>query len=222
MLRLHNILLINLLCLLLGSSCIKAGNDKEPTQIKREFHISQLKLDSAGKINWLVFNQNGPLEFGIEQFQNEHWVMIGLVAGDAKVDQIPYSYSPHMNSGENRYRIFWDSPNKVRSYSNIVSTVSKKEDVYFLLASDNLTVTFTSSTYYIVYNPYGFIIARGLGDKIDISEYKPGMYCVTYDNKVATFEKKQVWFKNSRHPVVRENKPEHIKKGKKPFEMSPP
>jgi hypothetical protein len=218
----HNILLVNLLCLLFCTPCLYAGNDKDPAQVRREFHISQLKLDSTGKINWFVFNQNGPIEFGIEQFQNEHWVMIGLVAGDAIVDQIPYSYLPHMNSGENRYRIFWDGTDKVRKYSNIVTTVSKKEDVYFRLSEDNLNVSFTGNTYYIVYNPFGFIVARGLGEKIDISEYKPGMYCVTYDNKVATFEKKQVWFKNSRHPIVRENKPEKVKKGKKPFEMSPP
>lgn len=215
-------MLVNLLCILLLSSSLTAGNDKEQNQSRKEFHISQLRIDSLGKINWQVFNQNGPLEFGIEQFLNERWVMIGLVAGDAVIDQIPYSYSPHVNSGENRYRISWDGSDKSKKYSNIVTTVSKKEDVYIRVAEDNLSVSFTGSTYYMVYNPYGFVISRGLGAEIDISDYKPGMYCITYDNKVATFEKKPVWFKNTKHPVVRENKPEHVKKAKKPFEMLPP
>jgi hypothetical protein len=187
-----------------------------------EFRVSQIQIDSIGKIHWTVYNQDGVLTFYIEQLLNEHWQTVGQVVADGHVAENTFSYSPHLTSGENKYRIGWDLPAGSRLYSNVVRAQSKKEDVYFRLSEDNLKVSFTGPTFYMVYNPYGFITVRGFGDLLDISDFKPGMYCVTYDNKVATFEKKPVWFSHSRHPIVRENKPEHFKKAKKPYEMLPP
>ncbi len=208
--------------LLLGPFSVQAGEPQHDSKRSQDVKISSIRIDTSGKLNWIVYNQNGAVEFGVEQFQNEHWVTIGMVAGDAVSDESPYSYSPHQHSGENRYRISWEGPDKARSYSNILTTISKKEDVFFRLSEDNLKITFTGNTYYMLYNPYGFVTMRGFGNSLDISEFKPGMYCITYDNKVATFEKKPVWFSHSKHPVVRENKPEHLKKAKTPYEMSPP
>jgi hypothetical protein len=218
---LKSVIIISFL-LLLGTSSFSSARTDQHTGPK-DLRISNILLDSAGKINWIAFNQNGSLEFGIEQFLNEHWVTVGVVAADAVADQNKFSYSPHQHSGENRYRISWTGANRSRLYSNIVITMSKKEDVYFQLSEDNQKVNFTGNTYYMLYNPYGFITLRGYGNSLDISEFKPGTYCITYDNKVATFEKKEVWFSHSKHPIVRENKPEqHTKKAPKPFEMSPP
>jgi hypothetical protein len=212
-----------MLILLAGSALsLLAGNEQRDPKNSQEFRISALKLDSSGKLNWMAFNQNGAIEFGVEQFLNERWVTVGMVAGDAITEQNPYSYSPHLHSGENKYRISWTGSDKTKNYSNVLVTVSKKEDVFFQISEDNQKVTFTGNTYYMLYNPYGFVTLRGYGNSLDISEFKPGMYCITYDNKVATFEKKPVWFSHSKHPIVRENKPEHQKKAKKPFEMSPP
>jgi hypothetical protein len=222
MLSTRKILFFNILILLFSSAYSFAGNDQHEAGRLKEFKVSSIRLDSLGKINWVAYNQNGALEFGIEQFLNEHWVMVGIVAGDAVADQSAYSYSPHQHSGENKYRISWTGPEKTKNYSNIVSTLSKKEDVFFQLSEDNQKVTFSGNTYYMLYNPYGFVTLRGYGSSLDISDFKPGTYCLTYDNKVATFEKKAVWFSHSKHPIVRENKPEHYKKAKKPFEMDPP
>ncbi len=200
-----------------------AGDNQSSSKGPKELSVSAIKLDSAGKLNWVAYNQNGPIEFGVEQFMNERWVTVGVVAADAVSDQNSFSYSPHQNSGENRFRICWTGPEKARVYSNILITICKKEDVFIRIAEDNQTVNFTGPTYYMLYNPYGFITQRGYGTSLDISTFQPGMYCITYDNKVATFEKKPVWFSHSKHPIVRENKPEtHTKKAKKPFEMSPP
>ncbi len=198
---------------------VRVGDENKSSKSLR---ISNLEIDSLGRIHWTAFNQSGVIAFSIEQFQNEHWVMIGEIVGDASAEENPYSYSPHLNSGENRYRIGWETAAKDKKYSNVVVTMSKKADVYFQLSEDNQKITFTENTYYMIYNPYGFISNRGFGNSLDVSDFKPGMYCITYDNKVATFEKKPVWFSHSKHPIVRENKPEHFKKAKKPFEMSPP
>jgi hypothetical protein len=222
MLNTRKILFLNVLLVLFSSGICLAGNDQHEVVNVKEFKVSSIRLDSLGKINWVAYNQNGALEFGIEQFMNEHWVMVGIVAGDAVADQSAYSYSPHQHSGENKYRISWTGPEKLKNYSNIVSTFSRKEDVFFQLSEDNQKVTFSGNTYYMLYNPYGFVTLRGYGSSLDISDFKPGTYCLTYDNKVATFEKKEVWFGHSKHPIVRENKPEHYKKAKKPFEMDPP
>jgi hypothetical protein len=195
------------------------GDDQK---VSKSLRISDLEIDSVGKIHWTAFNQRGVLAFSVEQFQNEHWIMIGEIVGDANTEENPYSYSPHLHSGENRYRIGWETTAKDKKYSNVVVTLSRKADVYFQLSADNQKITFTENTFYMVYNPYGFITNRGFGNSLDVSEFKPGTYCITYDNKVATFEKKQVWFSHTKHPIVRETKPEHFKKAKKPFEMTPP
>jgi hypothetical protein len=188
----------------------------------KEFRISNLRLDSSNKIIWTAFNQQGVMSFAVEQFLNEHWTMVGEVVGDSYTESSEYSYSPHFTSGENKYRITWLSAGNKKNYSNIIVSASRKPEVMFHVTEDNLQIVFSESTFYIVYNPYGFIMMRGYGSNLDISAFKNGIYCVTYDNKVATFEKKPVWFSHSKHPMVRENKPEHFKRAKKPFDMTPP
>jgi hypothetical protein len=213
-------LLILIFCFsMVAGNSMLTGDDQK---VKNSLRISELEIDSLGKIHWIAFNQSGVLAFSVEQYMNEHWVMIGEIVGDANAEENPYSYSPHLHSGENRYRIGWETAAKDKKYSNVVIAVSLKSDVYFQLSADNQKINFTENTFYMVYNPYGFVTNRGFGNSLDISEFKPGMYCITYDNKVGTFEKKNVWFSHSKHPIVRETKPEHFKKTKKPFEMTPP
>ncbi|HEV7230281.1 MAG TPA: hypothetical protein VGO45_03070 [Bacteroidia bacterium] len=225
MLRLTRIFLLFCSCLLLTGYASFAGNgdnDKKQNKEEKSTKISDIQLDSANRIHWTVLHQQGLMSFSVEQFLNEHWVMVGEVVGDSHLETNEYSYSPHFTSGENRYRIAWSEDARAKNYSNIVTSVSKKAEVLFHVTDDNLQVAFSENTLYMVYNPYGFIISRGYGSNIDIAEYKPGMYCVTYDNKVASFEKKVVWFSHSKHPIVRDNKPEPFKRAKKPYEMTPP
>jgi hypothetical protein len=218
-LYLTGILAFAFCCFSVAGNTVLTGDDQK---VSKSLRISDLEIDTLGKIHWTAFNQSGVVSFSVEQFMNEHWVMIGEIVGDASSEENPYTYSPHLHSGENRYRIGWETASKDKKYSNVVVTVSRRGDVYFQLSTDNQKITFTENTYYMVYNPYGFITNRGFGNSLDVSDFKPGMYCITYDNKVATFEKKPVWFSHSKHPIVRENKPEHFKKVKKPFEMTPP
>jgi hypothetical protein len=203
------------------ASYASVDNDKNQSKEKGP-KISDLQMDSASRIHWTVLHQQGLMSFSVEQFLNEHWVMVGEVVGDSHQETNEYAYSPHQTSGENKYRIAWYGDAKTKNYSNIVSSLSKKAEVFFHVTEDNLHVAFSENTFYMVYNPYGFIISRGFGSSLDISEYNPGMYCVTYDNKVASFEKKTVWFSHSKHPIVRDNKPEPFKRAKKPYEMTPP
>jgi hypothetical protein len=200
-----------------------AGKEAKTAKESKEFRISNLRLDTINnKLLWTAFNQQGVMSFSVEQFLNEHWTLVGEVVGDSHSESSDYSYSPHFTSGENKYRISWMEADNKKNYSNIIVSATRKPEVLFHVTDDNLQIVFSETTFYMIYSPYGFIVTRGYGSKLDISEFKNGTYCVTYDNKVATFEKKSVWFSHSKHPMVRENKPEHFKRAKQPFDMTPP
>jgi hypothetical protein len=52
------------------------------------------------------------------------------------------------------------------------------------------TITFSVATMYEIYNYYGKIVAKGYGNKADISKLKSGDYFLNFDNTMASFKKK--------------------------------
>jgi hypothetical protein len=223
MMKPANILLLVIFPLFLLSgtlSRLATGDDKDKKNA--EFRISRISMDSTGAITWAAFNQDGALQFNVEQYMNDRWVKVGEVSSIGRLEKNIFTYSPHLSSGENKFRLCWIDADKIKTYSNVVLSASRKEDVIFHLADNNLSISFSETVPYMIYDPYGTVVCRGKGNQVNISSYKCGTYCVAYDNKLATFEKKPVWFKNTHFPLVRENKPEHYRKTRKPFELLPP
>jgi hypothetical protein len=138
----------------------------------------------------------------VEQFIFDKWVKVGEVNGIGSPSPNSYSVPVILSSGENKFRVRQKGYDKISRFSDAITYFSKKEPVFYEITDHNQTISFTSDTYFIIYNPYGAITKQGYGSSVDISNYAKGYYCLIYDNKLGGFEKKKVLFKESFCPVV--------------------
>jgi hypothetical protein len=187
------------------------GNDSKADMIISTFIIQSFKISKDGMVSWTSVNEHGSLPYLVEQFIFDKWVKVGEVSGIGSPTPNSYSVPVILSSGENKFRVRQKGYDKISRFSDAVSYYSKKEPVSYMITDHNQTISFTSDTYFIIYNPYGAITKQGYGSSVDISNYAKGYYCLIYDNKLGGFEKKKVLFKDSFCPLVI-NPPDWMKK----------
>jgi hypothetical protein len=178
------------------------GNDTKSEKIISTFVIQSFKISKDGMISWTAVNEHGSLPYIVEQYIFDKWVKVGEVGGIGSPAPNSYSVPVILSSGENKFRVRQKGYDKISRFSDAVTYYSKKEPVTYSITEHNQRVTFSSDTYFIIYNPYGAITKQGYGSYADISNYAKGYYCLIYDNKLGGFEKKKVLFKESFCPIV--------------------
>ena len=166
------------------------------------FVVQSFKISKEGLVNWTTNSEHGSLPFIVEQYIFDKWVKVGEVAGIGTPTPNSYSVPVSLHTGENKFRVRQKGYNKMSRFSDSFTYYSKKEPVSYTITNKNQTVSFSSDTYFIVYNPYGAIVKQGYGNSINVSNYVKGYYCLVYDNKLGGFEKKKVIFKNTFCPIV--------------------
>jgi hypothetical protein len=189
------------------------GNDTKTDKIISTFEVQSIKISKDEMVSWTSVNEHGSLPYIVEQFIFDKWVKVGEVKGIGSPAPNSYSVPVILSSGENKFRVRQKGYDKISRFSDPIIYYSKKDAVTYSVKDRNQTVSFTTDTYFIIYNPYGVITKQGYGSSIDISEYAKGYYCLIYDNKLGGFEKKKVLFKNSFCPIV-VNPPEWMKRRK--------
>ncbi len=181
---------------------IEKERDSKNGQIISTFEIKAVKVTKAGMICWTSVNENGSLTFSVEQFIYNKWVKVGEVSGIGTPNENSYAVPIALSCGENKFRIGQRNYDKTTRFSMPFSYVSNKESTFFVIKSRNQSLSFTTNTYYLIYNMYGLVVGQGYGNSLNISSYPKGKYFVVYDNKVARFEKKRVLFKNTPFSIV--------------------
>lgn len=174
-----------------------AGNMASAMLETNSMHVSR-----DGMVNWTMSHEMTTAPYIVEQYIFDRWVKIGEIKPMGGDGSNSYSYPAVFHSGENKFRIKQKGPDRTTKYSEEMVFTSKKSQVCYQVSKDNQRVEFTRETFYIVYNPYGEVIARGVSESIDISKYEKGQYCLIYDNQLGGFRKKNVWMKNSFCPIV--------------------
>lgn len=187
------------------------GNDTKSDKIISTFDVQTFKISKDGLVSWTSINEHGSLPYMVEQFIFDKWVKVGEVSGIGNPSPNSYSVPVIFSSGENKFRVRQRGYDKISRFSDAVTYYSKKEAVSYLVSDHNQTISFSSDTYFIIYNPYGAITKQGYGNSVDISNYAKGYYCLIYDNKLGGFDKKKVLFKDSFLPIV-VNVPDWLKK----------
>lgn len=160
---------------------------------KSTFVLEKLSCSSTGIVSWKTTNESGKLNYLIEQYKWNKWVVVGEVSGIGSANIAEYNYMMLPHSGENIIRLaqYDNTGNKrtTKSFSFLSEGVSEpilhqlKTKAIIEFVADNVRV----KTKYEVYDAYGNITKKGYNSIIDYSNLNPGVYHINYDNKNEKF-----------------------------------
>ncbi|MBN1251617.1 MAG: hypothetical protein JXR51_14635 [Bacteroidales bacterium] len=158
---------------------------------KSTYKVVEIDVDRKNnKLRWTTTNENGSLEFTIEQFKWKKWVKIASVEGKGSSGLNKYSADIEPHSGLNKFRVKQIDFSKKPRYSPEATYRSLDPEVTFSPDKPKNEIIFSAKTDYEIYNYYGKLITKGSGDKVDVSKLKKGEYFINYDNAMGTFTKK--------------------------------
>ncbi len=154
---------------------------------KSTFECVTISAENSGLINWQTNNENGSLDFIIEQFRWGRWVESGQVKGNGtnQLNKYTFQVSPH--SGLNKVRISQiDNTGEKRSSKEVSfqSTISKvkmapakvTDFLYFKASGKSVKTKFE------VYDAFGNLLKLGYNEKVDCQNLVNGVYFVNFDN----------------------------------------
>ena len=163
-----------------------------PTAIqpKSTFRVTKISVGRDKILRWTTLGEAGSLDFIVEQYRWNKWVKVATIKGKgtAKANYYTVAIKPH--SGENKFRIKQKDFSRKSRYSKDVLYRSMSPAVSFSPKKPSNTISFSVPTRYEIYNYYGKIVAKGYGNKVDISKLKSGDYFLNFDNTMASFKKK--------------------------------
>jgi len=161
----------------------------EALRPKSTFVLQEITCTEEGVLKWSTTGESGKLNYLVEQYKWNKWVVIGEVngIGTAGLNSYTFNVSPH--SGENTVRVSQiDNTSKKRStqsitFRSLITGVAKLE-----VSKENKTISFLldgvqTKTKYEIFDTYGNIVKKGYNSVVDYSNLKPGVYHVNYDNK---------------------------------------
>jgi len=150
---------------------------------KSTFNTSTAKVNKDGVFQFTTTNENGKLDFIVEQFRWNKWVKVGEVSGEGTPGTHSYEFKVTPHSGENQFRAKQvDYTGKPR-YSKAAKYQSTSPEI--TLDGDKFKGKMDfkgGETMYEIYDRFGTIVKRGYGQSADISTLEKGLYYVSYDN----------------------------------------
>lgn len=167
----------------------------EVLKAKSTFTASSLKIDNkTNKLLWSTTGESGSLPFIVEQYRWNKWVKVGTVQGKGTAGSNSYEIQVYPHSGENVFRIKQVDYTKRPRYSREKKYRSMTPPVSYSPVKDIETeILFSAETMYEVYNPYGNLVAKGVGTTVDVSgleKLEKYNYILHFDNQVVQFNKK--------------------------------
>lgn len=163
----------------------------EVLQPKSTFNTIKANVNKDGIFGWTVDNENGKLDYIVEQFRWNKWVKVGEVSGVGTPGVHTYNFKITPHSGENKFRAkqidFTGKPrySKTASYNSSSPEIALDGDKF----KDEIEFK-GGETMYEIYDRYGVLVKRGYGQTADIKTLDKGTYYVSFDNKT-----EQVQFK---------------------------
>lgn len=158
------------------------------------FSCEKISITETGILHWQTKNEDGKLDFVIEQFRWGKWVEVGSVLGKGQKAPNDYQFLVNLHSGKNQIRVSQYDNSGVRRSTKEVFVISKKEEVFKSAIQVKNRIEFTSNsksvkTKYEVYDAYANLLKMGFGASVDCSNLVNGLYYINYDNKSEKFFK---------------------------------
>lgn len=159
----------------------------EVLEPKSTFNVQKISFTSDGVLNWKADNENGKLDYIVEQFRWNKWIKVGEVSGDGNPGVHEYSFKITPHSGENKARVkqvdYTGKPrySKPTDFTSSVPKIEIKGDIF-----KGKVDFYGGETLYEIYDRYGTIVKRGFGNVVDVSTLEKGTYYLSFDNQTET------------------------------------
>ena len=154
-----------------------------------EFSLPSFIFNKKSKLlEWKSTEMDAQCEYRLEQMLYGKWVTVKKLG---KPDEmISENFLPVQISGMNMFRIVQTDAAGNELSSPVIKLKSTNKKVYLLTDRVKDYIEFTAVTHYELYDANGTFIKRGTAQKINISDFKKGIYWVNFDGKEAMVTKK--------------------------------
>ncbi len=161
---------------------------------KSTFNCTAMKMDAkTNTVNFTTTAESGSLQFIVEQFRWNKWVKVGTVTGKGTAGPNQYQVSVNICSGENQFRVKQNDYTKIPRISKAYKFRSMTPPITYTPQKKITTkISFSDVTMYEIYNPYGALMMKGIGNSVDISSLKKldkYKYIMLFDNQQIEFNK---------------------------------
>lgn len=177
-----------------AAGCIPTFMNPEVLLPKSTFICEKISCTNSGMLTWTTVNENGVLDFIIEQYRWGKWVEMGYVKGNGGAKQNSYTFQTTLHSGKNTLRISQrDNSKKLKSsktvsveskLTKVIKTPSRVRDIIYF-KSNGLLV----KTKFEVFDAYGNLLKQGYGQEVNCSNLLNGIYYLNFDNQTEKFYK---------------------------------
>lgn len=154
------------------------------------FECKKINVNENGLLTWETTGETGKLPYTIQQFKWNKWVNIGEVMGAGTATKNSYSFQTSLVSGNNKFRVVQKSYEGELRKSIECEITSKIPAVTYQYDKKAKAINFSSNTSYEIFNSFGQIVKRGVGNSIDVTTFTKGEYWISYDNTTSKFIKK--------------------------------
>ncbi len=147
------------------------------------FEVTSLVTAAPSSIRFTTTDEQYPLVFAIEQFKWNKWVEVAQVEGKG-LSETPnqYEVAVPMHSGVNSFRVVQPTTRNAKR-SPRFDVESRIEPVAIRSERIGNVLEFSAPTDYEVYNAYGALVARGHGQQVNATAWKPGIFYINYDQR---------------------------------------
>lgn len=154
------------------------------------FDCKKIEVNGQGLLIWETTGEMGKLPYTIQQFKWNKWVNVGEVMGNGTSTKNTYSFQTSLVSGLNRFRVVQKSYEGELRKSLECEVNNPSAPITFAYNKKSKTISFSGNTSYELYNSFGQIIKRGVGNTLDASSFEKGEYHISYDNRTEKKKKK--------------------------------
>ena len=161
----------------------------EALRPKSTFVLQEISCTANGILTWTTTEETGRLNYLIEQYKWNKWVVVGEVIGIGTTDLNTYSFNILPHSGENTIRLAQiDNTSIKRVTQSVTFNTDNIGEPEISVSKDNKTIEFLvdgkpEKTKYEIFDAYGNIVKKGFNSIVKYKNLKAGVYHINYDNK---------------------------------------
>lgn len=154
---------------------------------KSTYILGDISCTADGLLSWTTTSESGKLNYQVEQYKWNKWVVIGEVQGNGASGENAYSFVVSPHSGENKIRVSQtDNSGKKRISKEVIFTCTTCPEPKMTKSQDGIVFENEGKpvkTKYEIFDAYGNIVKKGMNSIVVCTNLKQGVYHVNYDNK---------------------------------------
>lgn len=153
------------------------------------FVLQDITCTAEGVLTWSTKEESGKLNYLIEQYKWNKWVVVGEVNGTGVPELSNYTFNILPHSGENTIRVSQiDNTSKKRVSKSVTFIAGGATEPMLNVLKETKKVEFLldgkpAKTKYEIFDAFGNIVKKGFNSVVSYANLQPGVYHINYDNK---------------------------------------